>query len=87
MPTSDIALIPGQTYQAVTRRCVARMPGCGSEWSELNSVRRNLAGTKGRGTPVDVSHTIVVSDVGSVTALKMREEGEDWRLRSSGSSC
>ena len=51
----------------------ARIPWCESEWSELNRVWQNLTGTKGRGTPVDVSHTIVVSDVGSATALRNKE--------------
>ena len=83
--TSRNVLILGQMYRAVTGHCVACMTGCEIEWSELNSVQQNLAGTKRWGTPVDVSHTIVVSDVG--TALRMREEGEDWGLRTSESSC
>ena len=40
---------------------------------------------KDRVRPVDVSHTIVVSDIGSGTSLRMREEGKDWSLRSSRS--
>ena len=74
-----------QTYRAVTSHCVARMPGCESEWSELNTVRQNLAGMKGRGTPVDVSQTIVVSDIDSRMALRVSKEGEDCTLRSSES--
>ena len=78
--------MPGQTYHVVISRCVARIPGWDSECSELKTARRNFVGTKGRGTPVEVSHTIVDSDRDSGISLRTREEGEERRLWSSVSS-
>jgi hypothetical protein len=40
-----------------TRRLVARIPGCASPWMAANSADLKAAGTSGRATPVDTSHS------------------------------
>ena len=67
------ALIPGQTKRVVTRCCVPLMLGCDNECRESNTLQRNCSGTYGRGTPVDVSHSIVPSDEGNGMALSLSE--------------
>ena len=80
-------LIPGQTYLVVTSFCVTRIPGWESEWSKSNTGRRNFAGTSGRGTPVDTSHTMVVFDKGSGMFVNLRDVSELRNVSSSGSDC
>ena len=77
---SMCTLMPGQTYRVVISHCVARIPGWDSECSELKTARRIFVGTKGRGTPVEVSLTIVDSDRDNGISLRNREEGEERRL-------
>ena len=51
-------------------------------------MRRNLCGTTGLGTPVEVSHTIVESDVGSGMSWRAKEQAVDVRsFTRSGSLC
>ena len=48
-------------------------------------MRQNCSGTYGRGTPVDVSHSIVPSDEGNGMALSLSEDVVVWNLTRSGS--
>ena len=66
-------------------RWVARIPGWESECIVWNTAWRNLAGTNGRGVPVDVSQTIVEAEVGRGISLRT-VSGEDSRFCSSRSS-
>lgn len=65
--------------------CVARMPGCESEWRDSKTARRNEFGTSGRAAPVEVSQRMVDSDIARGTASSFSEEGEgeDRRRRMS----
>ena len=62
-----------------TKCCVARTPGCDSECNASKTVRHNSLGTYGLGTPVDISHIKVRSDVGNRTDCNLSEVYiEDW---------
>ena len=78
--------MPGQTYRAVTSFCIARTPGWERECSESKTARLNLAGTTGRGMPVDVSQMTVVSDVCAGTEVSFNDEVVDSNSLISGSS-
>ena len=67
------AFIPCQKKQDVTRCCEAWIPGCEMLCKELNTVRRNVSGTKGRGVPVDVSQRSCSVHIGMETLAKVRE--------------
>ena len=48
------------------------MPGCESECKASKTVRRKSAGMKGRGTPVDMSHTI--GGIGGRNGDRLKDE-------------
>ena len=73
----------GHTNHAVTWRCVARIPGCESEWSESNTAWLKLGGTYGRS--VKTLQTIVESDIDKGMSLRTSDEGDDFSQTSSAS--
>ena len=76
------ALMLGHTYRVVSRRSVARTPGCDSECKESNTFRLNACGTNGRGTPVERSQR---SDAGMGMVWRSREDEEGKGAVRSGS--
>ena len=49
-------------------------PGCDSKCNKLKIVCWNLGGMYGRGVPLDTSHSIVMSAIGTGTPLKDKED-------------
>ena len=54
-------LIRGQIKRAVTKRWVARIPGCARVCRAWNTCRLRVMGTNGRGTPVETSQIMATS--------------------------
>ena len=54
---------------------------------EIKHDMATFVATKGRGTPVDTSHTLLTSDVSSGITLNVKEDVEDHNLDRLGSDC
>ena len=74
-------------YLVVTKFCMARIPGCESEWSFSNTIHRNWAGATGRKIPVDVSHISKFPEPGKEISLSSKEFEPDRSSDNYGSSC
>ena len=56
---------------------------CDNECEESNTFQWNCSGKYGRGTPVDVSHSIVPVDEGNGMALSLSKDVVVWNLTKS----
>ena len=77
----------GQTNLLVTKRWVARIPGCERECKVLNTMRWKDNGRNGWGVPVEMSQTIDWSESGSANGLSLRDESASHFLRSGSDFC